>query len=453
MFIRRFVLMADTIAPNSSEKGVCRDCLTPQKSNTGRRCHACGSPRLLRHSELYKLSLAHIDCDAFYASVEKRDNPELRDKPLIIGGGKRGVVSTACYLARIHGVRSAMPMFKALEACPDAVVVKPNMEKYVRVGREVRQMMRDLTPLVEPLSIDEAFLDLSGTERLHKAPPAIVLASFAKRVEDEIGISASIGLSYCKFLAKVASDIEKPRGFSVIGEAEALTFLRDRSVSTIWGVGKAFAAKLESDGIRSIGQLQTMEEGALMKAYGTMGQRLYRLSRGQDSRKVEPDHDMKSVSAETTFNNDLSDANDLVPVLRALAEKVSRRLKASEIAGRTVVLKLKTHDFKSRTRNRQLSDPTQLADRIFRHGLQLLEKELDGTRFRLLGIGVSELSSSDRADPPDLVDTQATKRAVAENAIDKLRNKFGLSVVETGYTFSKGNLARPQMPPDRDDQH
>lgn len=453
MFIRRFVLMSDTIAPNSSEKGVCRDCLAPQKSHTGRRCHACGSPRLLRHSELYKLSLAHVDCDAFYASVEKRDNPELRDKPLIIGGGKRGVVSTACYLARIHGVRSAMPMFKALEACPDAVVVKPNMEKYVRVGREVRQMMRDLTPLVEPLSIDEAFLDLSGTERLHKAPPAIVLAHFAKRVEDEIGISASIGLSYCKFLAKVASDIEKPRGFSVIGEAEALTFLRDRSVSTIWGVGKAFAAKLESDGIRSIGQLQTMEEGALMKAYGTMGQRLYRLSRGQDSRKVEPDHDMKSVSAETTFNNDLSDANDLVPVLRALAEKVSRRLKASEIAGRTVVLKLKTHDFKSRTRNRQLSDPTQLADRIFRHGLQLLEKELDGTRFRLLGIGVSELSSSDRADPPDLVDTQATKRAVAENAIDKLRNKFGLSVVETGYTFSKGNLARPQMPPDRDDQH
>ncbi len=453
MFINWFVPMAATTAPNNPEKGVCRDCLAPQRSETSRRCHACGSPRLLRHKELYKLSLAHIDCDAFYASVEKRDNPELRDKPLIIGGGKRGVVSTACYLARIHGVRSAMPMFKALEACPDAVVVKPNMEKYVGVGREVRQMMRDLTPQVEPLSIDEAFLDLSGTERLHKAPPAIVLASFAKRVEDEIGISASIGLSYCKFLAKVASDIEKPRGFSVIGEAEALSFLRDRPVRTIWGVGKAFAAKLESDGIRSIGQLQTMEEGELMKAYGTMGQRLYRLSRGQDSRKVEPDHDMKSVSAETTFNNDLSDADDLVPVLRALAEKVSRRLKSGEIAGRTIVLKLKTHDFKLRTRNRQLSNPTQLADRIFRHGLQLLEKELDGTRFRLLGIGVSELSSSDRADPPDLVDTHATKRAVAENAVDKLRNKFGLSAVETGYTFTKGNLARPQMPPNQDDQY
>ena len=452
MFIRRFVLMADIIAPNSPEKGVCRDCLVPQKTETGRRCHACGSPRLLRHKELYKLSLAHIDCDAFYASVEKRDNPELRDKPLIVGGGKRGVVSTACYLARIHGVRSAMPMFKALEACPDALVIKPNMEKYARIGREIRQMMRDLTPLVEPLSIDEAFLDLSGTDRLHKAPPALVLARFAKRVENEIGISASIGLSYCKFLAKVASDIEKPRGFSIIGEEEALTFLRDRPVTTIWGVGKAFAAKLESDGIRLIGQLQLMDEAALIKAYGTMGQRLYHLSRGRDTRKVEPENDMKSVSAETTFNNDLSEAHDLIPILRALSEKVSRRLKASGIAGRTVVLKLKTYDFKLRTRNRQLSDPTQLADRIFRQGLQLLEKELDGTRFRLLGIGVSELSSSDRADPPDLVDTQATKRAVAENAIDRLRNKFGSSVVETGYTFNKGHLARPQTPPDRDEQ-
>lgn len=444
--------MAESPIVNHPEQGLCRDCLSLQKTQTSRRCHACGSPRLIRHKELYRLSLAHVDCDAFYASVEKRDNPDLRDKPLIIGGGKRGVVSTACYLARIHGVRSAMPMFKALEACPDAVVIKPNMEKYARVGREVRQMMRDLTPLVEPISIDEAFLDLSGTERLHKAPPAVVLARFSKRVENEIGITASIGLSYCKYLAKVASDLEKPRGFSVIGEAEALDFLRDKPVGMIWGVGKAFAAKLESDGIRTIGQLQTMEEGALMKAYGTMGQRLYRLSRGQDSRKVEPDHDMKSVSAETTFNTDLSAAGDLVPVLRALSEKVSRRLKAGEIAGRTIVLKLKTQDFKLRTRNRQLGDPTQLADRIFRTGLQLLEKEMDGTRFRLLGIGVSDLSPSDRADPPDLVDIQATKRAVAESAIDRLRNKFGLNAVETGYTFSKGNLARTQTPTDRDNE-
>ena len=450
MFIQTHAAMADQLAINRSEQGFCRDCLSLQKLESARRCRTCGSPRLVRHPELYKLSLAHVDCDAFYASVEKRDNPDIRDKPVIIGGGTRGVVSTACYIARIHGVRSAMPMFKALEACPQAVVIKPNMEKYSQVGKEVRQLMRELTPLVEPISIDEAFLDLGGTERLHRALAAMVLARFAKRVETEIGITISVGLSYCKYLAKVASDLEKPRGFSVIGEMEALDFLRDKPVSMIWGVGKSLNAKLESDGIRTIGQLQTMDEGTLMKAYGTMGQRLFRLSRGQDSRKVEPEHDMKSVSAETTFNKDLSQATDLVPVLRALSEKVSQRLKAGDIAGRTVVLKLKTQDFKLRTRNRQLADPTQLADRIFRTGLQLLDKELDGTRFRLLGIGVSELSSDERADPPDLVDTQATKRAVAESAIDRLRNKFGRNAVETGYTFSKGNLARPQTPSDRD---
>ena len=450
MFIQTHAAMADQLAINRSEQGFCRDCLSLQKLESARRCRTCGSPRLVRHPELYKLSLAHVDCDAFYASVEKRDNPDIRDKPVIIGGGTRGVVSTACYIARIHGVRSAMPMFKALEACPQAVVIKPNMEKYSQVGKEVRQLMRELTPLVEPISIDEAFLDLGGTERLHRALAAMVLARFAKRVETEIGITISVGLSYCKYLAKVASDLEKPRGFSVIGEMEALDFLRDKPVSMIWGVGKSFNAKLESDGIRTIGQLQTMDEGTLMKAYGTMGQRLFRLSRGQDSRKVEPEHDMKSVSAETTFNKDLSQATDLVPVLRALSEKVSQRLKAGDIAGRTVVLKLKTQDFKLRTRNRQLADPTQLADRIFRTGLQLLDKELDGTRFRLLGIGVSELSSDERADPPDLVDTQATKRAVAESAIDRVRNKFGRNAVETGYTFSKGNLARPQTPSDRD---
>ncbi|YBV98366.1 DNA polymerase IV [Phyllobacteriaceae bacterium JZ32] len=429
---------------NDPLSGFCRDCLALQRAQ-GRRCHACGSPRLVRHEELYSLSLAHIDCDAFYAAVEKRDNPELRDKPLIIGGGKRGVVSTACYIARIHGVRSAMPMFKALEACPQAVVVKPNMEKYVQVGREIRRLMLELTPLVQPLSIDEAFLDLKGTERLHRDPPARVLARFARRIEDEIGITISVGLSYCKFLAKVASDLEKPRGFSIIGEKEAVSFLQDKPVTLIWGVGKAFATTLQADGIRTIGQLQGMEEAALMKAYGTMGQRLYRLSRGMDVRRVEPEGEMKSVSSETTFNTDLASADDLVPILRSLSEKVSRRLKAGGIAGRTVVLKLKTRDFRIRTRNRQLSDPTQLADRIFRTGLQLLEKELDGTRFRLIGIGVSDLTDAGKADPPDLVDAQATKRAVAESAIDKLRTKFGNKAVETGYTFGK---ERPERPPE-----
>lgn len=435
-----FAVMATAV--NNPEHGFCRDCLTLQ-TRAATRCVRCGSPRLARHAELYRLHLAHIDCDAFYAAVEKRDNPALKDRPVIIGGGKRGVVSTACYIARIRGVRSAMPMFKALEACPDAVVVRPDMEKYARVGREVRAMMQALTPLVEPISIDEAFLDLSGTERLHAMPPAMVLAKFALDVERNIGITVSGGLSYCKFLAKVASDFRKPRGLSVIGEAEAMSFLAEQPVTVIWGVGKAFAATLERDGIRSIGQLQRMERTELMRRYGSMGDRLYHLSRGQDERRVQPEHDAKSVSAETTFDVDLASPADLVPVLRALSEKVSARLKKAEIAGRTVVLKLKTQDFRIRTRNRRLGDPTRLADRIFQTGLHLLEKETDGTKYRLIGIGVSDLTDPDKADPPDLVDLNARKRALAEGAIDRLREKFGRNAVETGYTFGRGRNAHP----------
>ncbi|WP_295806441.1 DNA polymerase IV [uncultured Nitratireductor sp.] len=425
--------------------GLCRDCLEtfpePESAAPGtrpQRCPACGGLRLIWHEELDRLSLAHIDCDAFYASVEKRDRPKLRDKPVIVGGGQRGVVSAACYVARMYGVHSAMPMFKALEACPEAIVIKPDMEKYVSVGRQVRSMMEALTPMVEPLSIDEAFLDLAGTEKLHSAPPALVLARFARQVEEEVGITVSVGLSYCKFLAKVASDLDKPRGFSVIGREEAFSFLGQQPVTLIWGVGKAFAATLAKDGLRTIGQLQTMERGDLMRRYGTMGDRLYHLSRGMDERTVKPRSEAKSVSSETTFNVDLSRTEELVPVLRALSERVSTRLKKAEIAGRTVVLKLKTADFRIRTRNRQLGDPTRLADRIFHTGLDLLKREVDGTRFRLLGIGVSDLTDAAKADPPDLVDRLSHKRALAEGAIDSLREKFGKQAVETGYTFGHG---------------
>jgi DNA polymerase-4 len=307
-------------------------------------------------------------------------------------------------------------------------------------------MMQALTPLVEPLSIDEAFLDLAGTERLHRKPPALVLAQFAREVERRIGITVSVGLSYCKFLAKVASDMQKPRGFSVIGEAEAPGFLAGQPVTLIWGVGKAFAATLEADGIRTIGQLQRMEQGELLRRYGTMGSRLYHLSRGEDAREVDPDRDTKSISAETTFDVDLAASADLVPVLRALSEKVSARLKKAGLAGRTVVLKLRTQDFRIRTRNRQLADPTRLADRIFQTGLGLLEKEMDGTYYRLLGIGVNDLTDAGRADPPDLVDIGARKRAAAESAVDALREKFGRTAVETGYTFGRSGKAQPPEP-------
>src|SRR5256714_4449669 len=205
----------------------CRDCLR-DLDFPSTRCGECGSPRLVRHGQLPSLTLAHIDCDAFYATVERRDNPALADKPVIIGGGKRGVVSAACYIARTYGVRSAMPMFQALELCPSAAVIPPDMAKYVRVGRDVRQAMQALTPLVEPLSIDEAFLDLSGTERVHGMIPAKVLARFAREVEHNIGITVSVGLSCNKFLAKIASDLDKHRGFAAIDQVEAREMPADK---------------------------------------------------------------------------------------------------------------------------------------------------------------------------------------------------------------------------------
>ncbi|MGI9402265.1 MAG: DNA polymerase IV [Rhizobiaceae bacterium] len=421
-------------ANSGSGRSLCLDCLTRLAANYS-RCPDCGSPRLASHPEMDKLSTAHIDCDAFYASVEKRDNPELADKPVIIGGGKRGVVSTACYIARIRGVRSAMPMFKALDLCPEAVVIKPDMAKYVAVGKEIRKMMLELTPQVEPLSIDEAFLDLSGTEKLHKSSPAEVLARFANRVERELELTVSVGLSYCKFLAKIASDLEKPRGFSVIGEAEAIEFLRAQSVSIIWGVGKAMMAVLARDGITGIASLQDMDEGVLARRYGSIGLRLARLSRGVDHRTIEPGSGAKSISSETTFNQDIREFDELAPKLRWLSEKVSERLKAKHLAGQTVTLKLKTSDFRTRTRNRALPDPTQLADKIFRTCTDMMRKEIDGTAFRLIGIGVSSLQSDENADPDDLVDHDALKRAKAERAMDAVRGKYGKSALNLGLTF------------------
>ncbi|MCA3585649.1 MAG: DNA polymerase IV [Methylocystis sp.] len=415
---------------------LCRDCLT--WSEPGLRCASCGSLRVLQHPELKPLSVAHIDCDAFYAAVEKRDNPALRDKPVIIGGGQRGVVSTACYIARTFGVRSAMPMFKALAACPQAVVIKPDMEKYTGVGRQVRGMMRALTPLVEPLSIDEAFLDLSGTERLHHAIPAEVLARFAKEVERAVGITVSVGLSYNKFLAKVASDLDKPKGFSVIGRAETLDFLAPRPVGLIWGVGKAMQDRLAQDGIRTIGNLRQHQESDLFRRYGTEGGRLYRLARGMDKRPVQPERETKSVSAETTFNNDIRDFEALVPILWELSEKVHRRLKAQDLAGSTVTLKLKTSAFKLLSRSRT-GEATQLARRIFEPAKEMLAPEARGRQaFRLIGVGVSGLVQAGEADRGNLLDHELKRDIATESAVDAIRARFGNAAVIRGTAIGAG---------------
>jgi DNA polymerase-4 len=417
-------------------QGFCRDCLG--EAGPGRRCGACGSPRLARHPEIHDLSVAHVDCDAFYATIEKRDNPTLADKPLIVGGGTRGVVSTACYIARTFGVHSAMPMFKARRLCPDAVVVKPNMAKYVAVAREVRARMRDLTPLVEPVSIDEAFLDLSGTQRLHGRSAAQSLARFAASVEREIGITISIGLSYNKFLAKIASDLDKPRGFAMLGRAEAPSFLAQKPVSIIFGVGKVTQERLARDGFRTIADLQKHDEIELMRRLGAEGQRLSRLARGIDHRIVVPDRDAKSISAETTFDTDIAALRPLEKILWDLSERVSARLKAGNLSGTTVTLKLKSADFQTRTRARSLSDPTQLAKRIFDCGRELLGKEIDGTKFRLIGIGVSNLHTAAAADPDDLLDPHARKAATSERAVDSLRAKFGREAIKRGLALDEG---------------
>ena len=416
--------------------GFCRDCLADAPQPRG-RCAACGSPRVVAHAEIATLAIAHVDCDAFYATIEKRDEPSLRDKPVIVGGGKRGVVAACCYVARTYGVRSAMPMFKAKKLCPDAVVVRPDMEKYVRVGREVRRLMLELTPLVEPLSIDEAFMDLAGTERLHRMIPAKSLARFATRVEAALGITVSIGLSANKFLAKIASDLDKPRGFAVLGGGEARAFLAKKPVGFIWGVGKATQARLARDGFFTIADLAAAPETELARRYGADGLRLARLSRGIDQRAVTPEREAKSISAETTFDRDLAAFRPLERRLWLLTEKVSARLKSGNLAGSTVTLKLKTDDFKLRTRARGLGDPTQLADKIFAAGRDLLAHETDGTRFRLIGIGVSEIVEADKADPMDLIDPAGLRKAAAEHAVDRLRAKFGRAAVIKGLAFEE----------------
>jgi DNA polymerase-4 len=413
---------------------LCRDCghLAKRTSASG-RCGACGSPRVVAHPELADLAIAHIDCDAFYATVEKRDRPDLAERPVIVGGKTRGVVLACCYVARLYGVRSAMPMFKALAACPDAVVIRPDMAKYREVGRAVRVEMRRLTPLVEPLSIDEAFLDLSGTERLQGAAPAQLLSRLARRIEETLGVTASIGLSYNKFLAKIASDLDKPRGFAVIGRADAAAFLADKPVGMLWGVGAAMQRRLAADGIALIGQLRARDERELAQRYGRMGARLARLARGEDARAVEPVSRARSISAETTFARDETEAEALARELRPLCEQVSARLKTAGLAAGTATLKLKTSDFHIRTRSRRLADPTQLADTLFQVGRRLLVGEADGTtRFRLIGIGADGLVDADAADLPTLFDEADGRPRRLEQALDNIRGRHGGGAVRHG---------------------
>lgn len=409
----------------------CRDCLAAT-GEAEARCSVCGSNRILVHPELFDLSIAHIDCDAFYAAIEIRDDPGLKGKPIVIGGGKRGVVATASYEARKFGIKSAMPMFQALKLCPKIIVLPPNMKKYAEAARQIRGIFESLTPLVEPLSLDEAYLDLSGTARLHGMAPAMSLASLALRIEKDIGITVSVGLSYNKFLAKLASDLMKPRGFAVIGRQEAKAFLKEKPVAMIRGVGPRLAAELAKDGIHRIGQIQDANLKVLAQRHGETGLWLHRLSMGEDSRRVDPEGETKSISAETTFEHDLASRSQLEPILWDLSERVSARAKSSGLGGRTVTLKLKTSGFKLLTRSVSLNDPTQLCDIVFRTGRALLEREARGASYRLIGIGLSQLCDAHLCDPPDFFDPVSARRAALERAVDAVRGKFGRTAVRKG---------------------
>ena len=417
--------------------GFCRDCFIALSTlKKPSKCPNCSSPRLITHPEIHSLSIAHIDCDAFYASVEKRDNPELVTKPLIIGGGKRGVVSTCCYIARTYGVHSAMPMFQANKLCPNAIVIPPDMRKYSAISKTMREIFNELTPVVEPISIDEAFLDLSGTEKLHGMSPAQVLSKTATRIADEIGITVSIGLSYNKFLAKLASDLDKPNGFSIIGKQEAKTFLATQPIKKIWGVGKVLNKKMNNAGITQIGQLQKMALRKLIKDYGIMGERLYYFSRGDDSRTIKSAQKVKSVSNETTLDTDINDYKTLKIHLWRLCEKLSARLKEKHLAATTITLKLKTSDFKSISRSVTLDGPTQMAEILYIQGKFLLKPECTGRQYRLIGIGVSKFFNDQYSDMPDLIDPDKDNKIKTEKAIDRIRDRFGKNIINKGRKFT-----------------
>ncbi len=409
---------------------LCRDCgATPADGRPS--CPACGGRRIVCHPELFTLAIAHVDCDAFFAAVEKRDRPELADRPVIVGGGARGVVATACYIARLSGVASAMPMFRARALCPDAVVIAPDMAKYAAAARRIRALMGDLTPLVEPLSIDEAALDLAGTEALHGAPPAVTLARLALAVEREVGVTVSIGLAANRLLAKIAAGRDKPRGFAVIG-AEAPALLAPAPVGLLPGIGAVAAARLAARGIRTLGQIQRLGEGEARALFGADGPAMVARARGEDARPVVRGHATRSLSAETTFATDLAAGRDLELALWPLVERLAGRLRAADLAAAGVVLKLRTAGFATRTRAVRLGQPTRLTETLFAAAAALLAREADGTRFRLLGIAAQPLPPGGQADAPDLADPELPRRRAREEAIHALRERFGPGAIRRG---------------------
>ena len=427
---------------DQSIKYLCLDCakLYPCSTNNGKtvpvkpsRCAKCRSPRLRMHPELETLHIAHVDCDSFYASVEKLDHPELASKAVAVGNRERGVVAACCYIARSYGIKSAMPMFQILKLCPDIVIMPARMERYQEIGLQIRDLFKQTTPAIEPLSIDEAFLDLSGLGSLTGKKPCEILAELIIRIKSETDIQVSAGLSANKFLAKTASDLEKPKGYSIIGQEEAQEFLSKRPIESMFGVGKSMANKLHSIGVQTIGDLTRYEHDALIKQFGVYGQSLYYFARGLDTRPVASSEKQKSIGKEHSYGQNIIDIKILDKHLYFTATEVTDTLKAQNLVAAIITLKLRDNKGKAITRSTTLTTPTNLCNIVYKALRPILYRTVDGyTPYRLLGISTTNLTPFNGMDYMDLGDPNHLKNATKERLIDKINEKVGKKIIITG---------------------
>lgn len=392
-----------------------------------------------------KVNIMHVDMDAFYASVEIMDNPELKGKPVIVGGvdmNNRGVVSTASYEARKYGVHSAMPIYKAKKLCPNGVYISGRMERYKELSLEIHKIFHKYTPKVEKISIDEAFLDLKGCHKLFGSSEKIG-KKIKNEIKEQVGLTASVGISKNKFLAKLASTIDKPDGFKIIYEDEVDDFLNDLPIGMLWGVGDKTEELLHEQGIKTIGMLKKFPKYELENQFGKLGLKLYRLARGKDNREVISEEEIKSISQEETFSENLTSKLDILSALMGMTEKVSERLHNKDLKGKTVFIKVRYSDFKTYTRRKTVKNHINSTDLIYDIAKKLLiNNKLLNKPIRLLGIGVSNLSP-DKEQQLSLFEKNIKKEKLDET-IFEIKDKFGSKSLRRGIDLIYDHQNKPK---------
>lgn len=385
--------------------------------------------------------ILHIDMDAFFAAVEQRDNPELRGKPVIISGrSMRSVVSTASYEARVFGVRSAMPLVQAMKLCPEAVVVRGRMDRYREVSRRIFTVFQEASPLVEKVSIDEAYLDVTGCLRLLGSPLTIA-RNIKNRIMEKENLTCSIGIAPLKFIAKIASDMNKPDGITVVEPHDVEGFIDTLPIGKVPGVGTSALRIMESMGVKTLGQIRRLDDRVLQKKFGVHGQRLKHLALGHDASRVEPFHERKSYSTETTLDRDTLDHDFLRLQLLEQSDEVARLLRRGQVKAKTVSLKITYGDFRQITRRHTLGVPVQSSKQIYQEALRLFKAENHTGMVRLIGVGVSGLTPQDQPVQDllfkDRDEKQHEQWAHVEKAVDSILGKFGGNSVKRAITARK----------------